>query len=102
MSTLAKVLLVFTKICLLFYFDLEDLNVFLSSLIWKFYYKYSLYFKFLHFPSPCSEGKLALHQRPQRPLHAIPRKANFLSSKKNSREEMKLFARNLELNLFHF
>ena len=29
------------------------------------------------FPSPCLVGKLALHQRPLRPLHATPRKANY-------------------------
>ena len=62
-----------------FHFDLEGFKVFLSSLIWKFYYKHSLYFKFLNFPSPCSVIKLALHQCPQRPLHTTPRKANSAS-----------------------
>ena len=64
-----------------YYFALDGLSDYLSSLIWKFYYKkykkYSLHFEFLHFSSPCSVGKLALHQRRLRPFHATPWKANF-------------------------
>ena len=71
-----KIFTSFSPKCI-YYPDLEGLSVFLSSLIWKLYKKYSWHFKFLHFPSPCSVAKLALHQRPHRPLHATPGKLSI-------------------------
>ena len=53
---------------------------------------YSLYFKFLHFPSPCSVGMLALHQCPQRPLHAF-----FYIFSEPAQAKMTFFGSNQEI-----